>query len=692
MKFLNHLDLHENEARKMKLYRVAAAGYTPSVSTSGNVIMDTAAAIPKWWDGSQWRDFSYNTTGGVNTQNAYSVSIPTSTTKLRLSGSGAAGATTDDIEFVGSGATSVARTNDSKFTISSTNTQYTATVSTGITLTGTVLTVNSWGQVSLATSGSTASETTGRYYRVATDTAGKLIVNVPWTDTNVNTTYTAGTGMTLSSTTFNVNTWGAVSGTLNATQGDTSGKWYKVNTDASDKLVVNVPWTDTTTNTQNAYAVSAADGTNTSREKIVLTGSGAAGATTDFVEIGAGTGLSIARSGDVITLTNTVVNTNTTYSAGSNLTLTGTTFDVPVLTNTTLGVAKTAFAALNNTSLASVGESAAGRVYGIQKNNSNQLVVQVPWANTVTTNTDANYALSVGAVSSNESTLSLVGSSGGSTTTAKFSGTTNEIEITTPATGNAGDITIGLPDDVTIGNDLTVTNDGLVSGDLVVTGDLTVNGSTTTVNTTDLEVEDNIIRINKVDANASSANTVNAGLEVERGSSSNVNLTWVESSDTWYVSESTSQTNGGTLVSKKVIQNLFNTVSTQSGSASANTSTTALSVTGSNGVTTSGSGQAVVVSGGTGMTPSKVVTIAASSINSSTNKKATLTHSLGTKDIVVRLYEIEGEGSEYKEVYANVVATTTSACTVQFSANLSNNVRAVILAAKYAGTATVAYS
>ena len=82
--------------------------------------------------------------------------------------------------------------------------------------------------------------------------------------------------------------------------------------------------------------------------------------------------------------------------------------------------------------------------------------------NTVT-NTDANYALSVGAVSSNESTLSLVGSSGGSTTTAKFSGTTGEIEITTPSTGNGGDITIGLPSDVTITSSLTVGSGGIES-------------------------------------------------------------------------------------------------------------------------------------------------------------------------------------------------------------------------------------
>jgi len=53
-----------------------------------------------------------------DTSTTYSVSIPTTTTKLRLTGSDS---TTDDIEFVGSGATTVTRTNDSKFTISSTD-------------------------------------------------------------------------------------------------------------------------------------------------------------------------------------------------------------------------------------------------------------------------------------------------------------------------------------------------------------------------------------------------------------------------------------------------------------------------------------------------------------------------------------------------------------------------------------------
>ena len=60
------------------------------------------------------------------------------------------------------------------------------------------------------------------------------------------------------------------------------------------------------------------------------------------------------------------------------------------------------------------------------------------------------------------------------TDTLTFSGTANE--IVTAVTDN--EVTISLPDDVTIGNDLTVT------------GDLTVNGTTTTVNSTTVTISD----------------------------------------------------------------------------------------------------------------------------------------------------------------------------------------------------------
>jgi hypothetical protein len=654
MKFLNHLDLVENEARRLKMYRVAAGSYTPSVTTSGNIIMDTAAAIPKWWDGSAWRDFSYGTAGTMNwniqSDSGSNIQVDQGDTldltggtgiSTITSGTGTAPivtfnlqpATTSVLGGVIAG-TNVSISNGTISVPNNTNTTYTGTVSTGITLTGTTFTVNSWGQVSLATNGSTAGETSGRYYRVATDTAGKLIVNVPWVDTNTNT------------------------------------------------------------NTQNAYAVSAADGTNTSREKIVLTGSGAAGATTDFVEIGAGTGLSIARSGDVITLTNTVVNTNTTYSAGSNLTLTGTTFSVPVLTNTTLGVAKTAHAALNNTTLASVGETATGRVYGIQKNTANQLVVQVPWANT-NTNTQATYTLPVAAGTGNTAIINLTGggAASGVASAVTFSGTTNEVAIT-ESVGNNGTITIGLPDDVTIGNDLTVTNDALVSGNLTVTGDLTVNGTTTTLNTSVLEVEDNFIEINKVVSGASAANTANFGVTGERGSLANVSLKWIESNDAWYLDESSTNQNAGSLVSKKIIQEIWKGVSADSGTAAhvANTTDNTLSILGSNGITTSATGQAVTVSG-SGLATGTVMTLSASSIGSASNKRANVTHALATKDVIVRTYLIAGEGGTLEEIYTNVTVMSTTVVSITFSAQPSSNVRVVVTAVRtpIAGT-SVAYA
>lgn len=56
--------------------------------------------------------------------------------------------------------------------------------------------------------------------------------------TDNNTTYTAGTGLSLSSGKFSVKTGYT-----------TSGKNYKVTTDSNGNLYVNVPWTDTNTNT-----------------------------------------------------------------------------------------------------------------------------------------------------------------------------------------------------------------------------------------------------------------------------------------------------------------------------------------------------------------------------------------------------------------------------------------------------------
>jgi hypothetical protein len=65
--------------------------------------------------------------------------------------------------------------------------------------------------------------------------------------------------------------------------------------------------------------------------------------------------------------------------------------------------------------------------------------------------------------------------------TIVVAGTTNEVT----ASQSGGTVTVGLPDDVTLG------------GDLVVTGDLTVNGDTVTANVGTITVEDKTIEVAK---------------------------------------------------------------------------------------------------------------------------------------------------------------------------------------------------
>jgi hypothetical protein len=104
----------------------------------------------------------------------------------------------------------------------------------------------------------------------------------------------------------------------------------------------------------------------------------------------------------------------------------------------------------------------------------------------------ANNTISVGAggIAVNENNLSIatsqltgdvvLGTGTSGNYVATITGTANEIEVTGSGSETAA-VTIGLPDDVTIGRNLTVT------------GNLVVSGTSTTINTTQLLVEDNMI-------------------------------------------------------------------------------------------------------------------------------------------------------------------------------------------------------
>ena len=74
------------------------------------------------------------------------------------------------------------------------------------------------------------------------------------------------------------------------------------------------------------------------------------------------------------------------------------------------------------------------------------------------------------------------------------------------------------------------------SDDLVLSGNLTVSGTQTTINTETLTVDDNLIVLNN---NETGTPSQNAGIEIERGTSTNKTLVWNEGTDIWTVESET---------------------------------------------------------------------------------------------------------------------------------------------------------
>jgi len=108
-----------------------------------------------------------------------------------------------------------------------------------------------------------------------------------------------------------------------------------------------------------------------------------------------------------------------------------------------------------------------------------------------------------------------------------FYGTTDEVEVS--KIGN--DVTIGLPDDVTVSGELTA-GTAHINGDLQIDGDLNVNGSINAINTTQVNISDNKINLNS-DMPEDQSPTVDAGIKVHRGLENDVELLWNETSDQW---------------------------------------------------------------------------------------------------------------------------------------------------------------
>ena len=82
--------------------------------------------------------------------------------------------------------------------------------------------------------------------------------------------------------------------------------------------------------------------------------------------------------------------------------------------------------------------------------------------------------------------------------------------------------------------DASTDNVVITTHTVTVNGNLTVTGTTTSVETTNTEISDNIITLNKGEVGAGVTATY-AGIEVDRGSSADVALRWNETSDKWEI-------------------------------------------------------------------------------------------------------------------------------------------------------------
>jgi hypothetical protein len=295
--FLNHLDLRSvSELQNAILHKTTSSSAS---DVEGKIIYDTGADTIKFYNGTEWISLGGDTVRTVS---------------VDANGDGTVDSTLESAETLvlkkGSNITLSEAGGVIEISSTDTNTQRAAGI--GLTLNGNTLDVNV-GATGTTQAPETISTTANRLYQVETDDQDNLVVNIPWSDTNTNQL----TEWTLrdddnDDVTIGHNKFVKFVAATGALGTNTSGAGT-----TSDPYVVTITSPDTTTNTQNQYAISAGDGTTTSREKIILTGSGEIGATTDFIEIAAGTGMSIARAGDVITLTNTATNVDVDVSVAN---------------------------------------------------------------------------------------------------------------------------------------------------------------------------------------------------------------------------------------------------------------------------------------------------------------------------------------------------------------------------------------
>ena len=163
------------------------------------------------------------------------------------------------------------------------------------------------------------------------------------------------------------------------------------------------------------------------------------------------------------------------------------------------------------------------------------------------------------------------------------------------------------------------------SGNATIGGNLTVSGTTTTINTSQINLADNILLLN---SDATGSPTTNAGIEIERGDSLNVQLLWDETNDRWSIASKNLYSSGtfiGDLTGDSTGTHTGNTAGTHTGNVIGNVIGDVIGdVTGSAGTVTSIAGHL--------LDEDNMVSDSATKVPSQQSVKAYVTSQIATKD------------------------------------------------------------
>lgn len=130
------------------------------------------------------------------------------------------------------------------------------------------------------TAANSRTTTASRTYAVQVDSSDQLVVNVPWSDTDTDTTYSTATSSALGLVKIEDDTEQSVAANTVST---TAGRTYGVQLNSDDQLVVNVPWSDT--DTTYSEATSSSEGLMSTAHHDKLDGIEASADVTDATNV-----------------------------------------------------------------------------------------------------------------------------------------------------------------------------------------------------------------------------------------------------------------------------------------------------------------------------------------------------------------------------------------------------------------------